>query len=115
MTRLDIDKQIALVEDALMSSYSHMHDAATKGDYDKTNSFIYVINALTNKLYELTGTSPPGHRAYEDEEKLSCPPVSLGSGYNISNLGPITSQLSTSSPKPSKSRKKSSSSKRKSK
>lgn len=114
MTKLDLQRQVALVEDAIMSSYSHMHEAAIKGDYDKTNSYIYVINALTNKLYELTGTSPPEHQTYKDEEKRSCSPSSL-SGYNISNLGPITSQLSTSSPKPSKSRKKPSSSKRKSK
>jgi len=55
MNKLDLQRQIALTEDAIMNLYSHMNESATKGDANKTSELMHCINSLQRKLCELTG------------------------------------------------------------
>ncbi len=85
MTRLDLEKQIALVEDALMSSYSFLNDFASKGDPDKCHQYMQLITSLTHQLNFLKGDNFL-EKAYAED---------YSPGYSVSNLGGLKSRLSS--------------------
>ena len=86
MTRLDLEKQIALVEDALMSSYSFLNDFASKGDPDKCHQYIQLITSLTHQLNFLKGVDFPPQKAYAED---------YSPGYSVGGLSSLKSRVSS--------------------